>query len=527
MNNSLEQSIKIEKLQAENARLQAKLDELTAKHEWLLSKYLLQIKKVFGRSREQIDGQIVIEGIFNDAEAEADTSKQDPDVETVTEPIATIIKKYSGQRKEKLEGLPVERIEYECPEEERVCNNCGEPLPELKPEIRRRIDVIPAQVKVVEEVRHIYAGCKKCDKDDGSKIIKAQMPEAAIPHSVASEATVAYVITGKYQYGMPLYRQETQWRMADLNISRQTMANWVILAADNWLRLIYDRMHSLLIQRDIVMADESSFQVLHEKGRTAQQKSYMWLYRSGRDGPPIILFEYQQTRQATHPEKFLSGFIGYLCTDGYSGYYSLPDIINVSCFSHARRYFYDAFMSIPKDARKKTAASFIGLDYCDKLFDVEREAADMTPEERFEHRMKKSRPILDDFKHWLDLMKPDVSEKSNLGKAVNYCLKYWITLCNFMLDGRLYIDNNASERNIRGYVSGRKAWLFANTSNGATASAILYSLVLTAYANNLKPFEYIHFLLKSMPNSNVKDQAVLDSYLPWSESIPDECKLKK
>ena len=523
----MKQTVTIEKLQAENAILQAKLDELTAKHEWLLAKYMLQIRKTFRRSREQVDGQMVMEGVFNDAEAEADILQPDPDVETVTEPITAVVKKYSGQRKEKLEGLPVERIEYECPEEERVCNNCGETLPELNPEIRRRIDIIPAQVKVVEEVRHIYAGCKKCNKDDGSRITKAQMPEAAIPHSVASEATIAYVITGKYQFGMPLYRQETQWRMADLNISRQTMANWVILAADNWLRLLYDRMHILLIQRDIVMADESSFQVLHEKGRTAQQKSFMWLYRSGRDGPPIILFEYQQTRQAKHPEIFLSGFKGYLCTDGYSGYYSLPGVINVSCFSHGRRYFYDAFMSIPKEARKKTAASFIGLDYCNRLFDVEREAANMTPEGRYELRIQKSQPILDDFKRWLDLMKPDAGGKSYLGKAVNYCLNYWPTLCNFMLDGRLYIDNNASERNIKSYVTGRKSWLFANTVNGATASAISYSLVLTAYANNLKPFEYITYLLKSLPNSNVKDQAVLDSYLPWSESIPDGCKLKR
>jgi hypothetical protein len=353
------------------------------------------------------------------------------------------------------------------------------------------------------------------------------MPEAAIPHSVATEATVAYVITGKYQYGMPLYRQESQWRMADLNISRQTMANWVILAVENWLHFWYDRMHSLLIQRDIVMADESSFHVLHEKDRTAQQKSFMWLYRSGRDGPPIILFEYQQTRQAKHPESFLSGFNGYLCTDGYIGYYNMPDIINVSCFSHARRYFYDAFMSIPKNARKKTAASFIGLNYCNKLFDVEREANGMTSEERYEYRKQKSQPIIDDFKQWLDLMEPDVSEKSHLGKAVKYCLKYWFTLCNYMLDGRLYIDNNASERNIRSYVTGRKGWLFANTPKGAIASAISYSLVLSALANNLKPFEYIHYLLKSMPNSNVKDQSVLDSFLPWSDSIPDDCKLKR
>jgi hypothetical protein len=352
------------------------------------------------------------------------------------------------------------------------------------------------------------------------------MPEAAVPHSIATESTIAYVIVQKYQFGLPLNRQEAQWQMVDLRISRQNMANWVVLAANMWLRLIYERMHQILLQRDIIMADETTMQVLHEKDRPATSKSYMWLFRSGRDGPPIVLFAYHETRSAKVPEKFLGGFAGYLCTDGYRPYYKLPLVTNVSCFSHAKRKFYDAFMSLPPAARSKTAAACIGLQYCDRLFDAERAFKDMTPQERYVKRLETCRPILDDFKKWLDLMRPQAAIKSHLGGAVNYSLEYWPTLCNFLKDGRLDISNNASERNIKGYVVGRKGWLFSNTPNGATASAIAYSIVQTAIENRLKPFEYIQHLLKSMPNSNVNDQIILDSFLPWSNSIPESCKIK-
>jgi hypothetical protein len=184
-------------------------------------------------------------------------------------------------------------------------------------------------------------------------------------------------------------------------------------------------------------------------------------------------------------------------------------------------------MSLPKKARNKEAAAFRGLQFCDDLFDVERPLRKADPQERFNERLIKSQPILDKFKKWLDLMRPRAEDKSHLGVAVKYCLNQWDTLCNFMLDGRLEIDNNASERNIKGYATGRKSWLFANTPNGAVASAISYSIVQTAVANNLKPYEYIQYLLKTLPNSNVKDQAALEPFLPWSDSLPEACKLKR
>jgi transposase len=516
----------IEELEALNAKLQNQLDELTAKYEWLLEKYRLKVKQVFGRSREMVDGQIILEGVFDEAESEADTAIPDPSYEEATKDIPKRPTRYKGQKEDKFGFLPVERVEYELPEGERSCVLCEKPLPKLAPVVSRRIDVIPAQIRVIEDVRNVYAGCKCCeDEREGSGIVNAPMPERAIPRSIATESTIAYVIAQKYQFGLPLHRQEAQWQMLDINISRQTMANWVILSTDYWLRSIYERMHQLLLQRDIIMADESTLQVLKEKGRPATSNSYMWLYRSGRDGPPIVLFDYQTTRAAKHPERFLGGFAGYLCSDGYAAYYNLPSVTNCSCWSHARRKFFDALKALPKNSQTEDCAAFVGVQFCDKLFDVERELRDKTSQERFEGRLQKSEPILVEFKEWLDYMKPRAAKKTQLGTAVNYCLKYWVTLCSFMKDGRLEVDNNRSERDIKLYVTGRKGWLFSNTPGGATASAIAYSLVLTARENHLKPYEYIKFLLESLPNSDVKDQEVLDSFLPWSASIPESCKI--
>ena len=537
MGKETNQTVSIEKLQAENAllkrqledvaaRYENQLDELTAKYEWLLEKYRLKVKKVFGRSSEVVNGQILLEGVFDEAESEADPSLPEPSIEDATKDIPKRPIRYIGQKEDKFGFLPVERIDHELPEDERSCDICGTPAPELAPIVSRRIEVIPAQIKVIEDVRHVYAGCR-CEEDirEGSGIVNAPMPERAIPHSIATESTIAYVIAQKYQFGLPLYRQEAQWQMLDIRISRQTMANWIMLSADLWLRLIYERMYPLLLQRDIIMADESTLQVLEEKGRLATSKSYMWLYRSGRDGPPIVLFDYQTSRAAKHPEKFLEGFKGYLCTDGYAGYYNLPFVTNCSCWSHARRKFHDAYKALPAKAQNKTCAAYEGLQFCDRLFDVERELRNKTAQERYDGRLLKSQAILEEFKQWLNYMRPRAVKKSQLGTAVNYCLNYWDTLCNFMKDGRLECDNNRSERDIKMYAIGRKNWLFSKSAKGATASAIAYSLVMTARENGLKPFEYVKFLLESLPNLNVKDQSVLDSFLPWSDSIPQSCRI--
>lgn len=530
MKNTLNQVISTEKLKDEISELHEKISslqnekaELLAKLNWFEENFRLNQQKLYGRSSEQTvhpDQQT----LFNEAEA-LDFVKPAVSEPTVEEITYTRKKKQKGHREEMLKDLPVEIIEYKLSEEDKICDVCAGDLHEMSIEITREIEIIPPQVKVIEHRRSVYA-CRDCEKNEiTTPVVTAPMPKRTIPGSMASAATIAYIMIQKYMFGVPLYRQEQSWKQLDIEISRQTMANWLILVSMRWLSIIFERMHQLLLQHDIIHADETGVQVLHEPGRTANSESYMWLYRTGRDGPPIVLFEYQTTRARKHPQKFLQGFKGYLCTDGYQSYEGLSDIINVACLAHARRKFDEALKSLPKEVKDKPCAAKEGLDFCNKLYKIENELHDVNSEKRFEVRIEKSKPILDEFYIWLKAQRPRLTPKSTTGKAVNYCLNQWNKLNGFLLDGRLFIDNNISERSIKGFVISRKNFLFCNTPNGATASAMIYSVIETAKANNLKPFNYLTYLLKTLPNVDVKDQGVLDLLMPWSLELPESCRL--
>jgi len=222
---------------------------------------------------------------------------------------------------------------------------------------------------------------------------------------------MAYIMTQKYGAGLPLYRQEQQFKSLGIELSRQTMANWVLHGANTYLTLIYDRLHEHLLKRDILHADETTLQVLHEPGREPTTKSFFWLYRTGRDGPPIILYDYQTTRAGKHPRRFLAGFKGYLHVDGYDGYNGLSGVTLVGCWAHARRKFDEALKALPQDKRNKAVAAREGLEFCNRLFAIERELKDKTPEERYQIRQGRSRPVLEDFWAWLKKQKAKVLPK--------------------------------------------------------------------------------------------------------------------
>jgi len=227
------------------------------------------------------------------------------------------------------------------------------------------------------------------------------MPMPILPGSLASPSLVAYIMDQKYTNSLPLYRQEQQFSRLGIELSRQTMANWLLAAADPWLKIIYDRMHEHLLKRDILHVDETTLQVLKEPGRSAKFKSYMWLYRTGRDGPPIVLYDYQTTRASKHPDNFLSGFKGYLQTDGYNGYGKLTGVTLVGCWAHARRKFTEALKALPTAQKDKPVAAKVGLNYCNRLFAIERQLKDKSVKERYEKRLELAKPILDEFHIWL------------------------------------------------------------------------------------------------------------------------------
>jgi len=531
MKNTINEPLSIEQLQNEKAALQekiasleSKVTELTSRLYWFEEHFRLNQHKLYGRSSEQTVGAEQI-SLFNEAEA-LDAVKPKVPEPTIEEVTYSRKKKQKGHRDEMLKDLPVETIEYRLAEDEQVCDVCGGSLHEMSKEITKEIKIIPPQVSVVEHVRYIYS-CRDCEKNEiTTPIVTASMPKRALPGSIASAAAIAYIMTQKFMYGVPLYRQEQNWKQLDIEISRQTMANWLISASSRWLSVIFERMHGLLLQRDIICADETTLQVLHEPGRAANTKSYMWLYRTGRDSPPIVLYEYQMTRARKHPEKFLSGFKGYLCTDAYQAYDSLSGVIGVACFMHARRKFDEALKALPKEAAEKACAAKEGLKFCNRLFMIESELQDMSSEKRYEARLEKSKPVMDAFHDWLKYQRRILTPKCITGQAVNYCLNLWDKLTGFLLDGRLYIDNGISERSIKPFVISRKNFLFCNTPNGATASAMIFSIIETAKENRLKPFEYLTYLLEALPNADIDNQEVIDSLLPWSETLPESCRLK-
>jgi transposase/uncharacterized coiled-coil protein SlyX len=421
--------------------------ELDAKLKWYEEQFRLSRQKQFGASSEKTTPEQI--NLFNEVEDTVNPEVEEASIETITYQRK---KKQAGQREDKLKDLPVEVIEYRLEEHEQVCPCCQGILHEMSTQVRQEIKVIPAQVILVKHVQYIYA-CRQCEKENiTTPIIKAEMPNPILPGSLASPSILAYIMDQKYTNSMPLYRQEQQLSRLGIDLSRQTMANWLLGVADPWLKVIYDRMHEHLLKQNILHADETTLQVLKEPGRSAESKSYMWLYRTGRDGPPIVLYDYQTTRASKHPDRFLSGFKGYLQTDGYSAYGKLSGIILAGCWAHARRKLTEALKALPTAQKDKPVAASVGLDYCNKLFAIERQLKDKSDKERYEIRLEKSKPLLDEFYVWLKKQKQQALPKSAFGQAITYCLNQWDDLNHFLLDGRLEIDNNRAERSIKPFV---------------------------------------------------------------------------
>ena len=508
---------KIESFEAVVKSQQTRIDEQDALIKWYEEQLKLSKRKLFGSSSEQSPDQLRFDNMFNEIEALADPSLPEPEYEEVTYKRA----KRTGKRKDDLSGLQIKRIDYELAESERGCPKCDETMLDIGVTIRDEIEIIPAQVIHVQHATHAY-GCPKCGKDsDSAQITRADSPSPLIAASLATPSAVAHIATQKYVNGMPLYRIEKDFSYDGVVLSRQTMSNWLIHGAQTYLAAIYSLLIAFLLAEYVLHADETTVQVLHELGREAKTKSYEWVYRTGlRAGHKIVIYEYRETRGHEHPKAFLGAFKGYLHCDGHDAYHKLPpDIIVVGCWSHMRRYFENLYDTIPRDKREGSNAER-GLVYCNLLFAYEHEFRDLSPEERYEKRLKFSKPVSDEFFEWAGSIQ--ALPKSLLGKAVTYATLQRKYLENIYLDGRLEISNNACERAVKPFVQGRKLWLFSNTPNGAESSSIYYSIMETAKENGLNPFQYMKFLLEKLPSANYSE---LEELLPWSESLPDQCRV--
>lgn len=499
-----------------------RITELEQQIQWLMSQIRLAKHQQFGASSEQTN----VEQMSLFSEAEVTVNPAEP--ESSLSKVKAYYRKKTRLMTDKLpEDLSVEIIEHELPETERLCPDCGGQLHTMGRETREELKIIPAKAMIVRHVRHIYA-CRNCEEtSEHTPVVKADIPEPVIKGGFAAPETIAHIAVQKFMMASPLYRQEQEWKQNGIQLSRQTMSNWLIKASESWLEPIYEEMKQRMCGHDVVHGDETVLQVLKEPGKTAQSKSYMWLYRTSGDVKhQIVLYDYQPDRKHTHPEEFLKGFSGYLHADGYDGYHKLPDnIIVVGCWAHLRRKLFDALKTLPRNKQSSSYAAK-GVGYCDRLFQLEKQFALLAPEERLKERVRLSKPLINEFYEWI--IRLNALPNSLLGKAAYYAQSQRKYLERYLLDGRLEISNNRAERSIKPFVIGRKNWLFSNTPSGARASAVYYSIVFTAIENGLNPFEYLRWTFANAPNLGKPGYAAtIADLLPDSAKIPEKAFVLK
>ena len=496
-----------------------KIAELESRVDLLMEALRLARHKQFGASSEKSEDTLIeqLSFLFNEAEVFSAAEKD-------AEENVTVAAAHKRHKKHEYtldtipEGIATKQVEHRLEGEDLVCPQCGDTMTEIGKEVVRTLEIIPAQTIVREDIYYTYA-CKRCSEsaDEGCEtpVVKAPREKNIIPGSFATPKAIAHIMTQKFVMGAPLYRQEQEVNRKGIRLSRQTMSNWILKATEDYLAPVYEQLHKELLARDVLHADETTLQVLHEPGKAPQSESYMWLYRtSGDTDKPIVLYEYQPGRGAKNPKEFLAGYKGYLHTDGYAGYHDLgKDITVVGCWAHARRKFDEAVKSLPKGKAKGSSASR-GLTYCNLLFGIEQELVEKTTEDRYEERLKQAKPVLDAMLSWANSR--TAAPKSALGKAFHYLKEQWPYLTNYLKDGRLEISNNRAERSIKPFVIDRKNFLFANTPKGSTGSAIMFSLIQTAIENGLDPYRYLTWLLKQAKDADMTDSRVVQNLLPWN-----------
>lgn len=502
----------IESLPDDPILLKKLLAERDATIAYLTEQFRLAQHKQFGKSAEGYPGQ---GELFNEVEQLVDQLEAEP---SDAEKESITYERKKPVRKPLPKDLPRDIIIHDLADEDKSCDDCGHELHRMGEDKSEQLEFIPAQIKVIEHVRPKYS-CRHCEQHATKVTIKqAPVPASPIPKSFATPSLLSQIITSKYQYGLPLYRQESLFKEYGIPLSRQTMSSWLLRCAD-LLKPLYDKLHQILLLQGVIQADETTLKVI-ESDKT---KCYMWLYCTGTDSPEnnyseipnIVLYDFYESRASQCAITFLQGHSGYLQVDGYQGYESTQATL-AGCWAHARRKFKEADIVQGKGKPKAGKATW-AMSHIKKLYRIEALIKDKTPVEKQVYRAEHATPLLEEYKTWLDKSILQVPPKSALGKALAYSLNQWPKLTRYLEDGHLNIDNNRAERAIKPFVIGRKNWLFSNTTSGAHASSVLYSIVETAKANNLVPFDYLHQVLSVLSMGN--DDDTLTALLPWNVSL--------
>lgn len=380
------------------------------------------------------------------------------------------------------EQLPRRRIEHVPPPEELVCS-CGQPMRRFAEDKTEVLEYVPASVVVLEHVRPKYS-CPHCQ----DQVVSQPAPHLPIEQGRPGPGMLAYVLASKYADHLPLHRLQGILQRCGIRPARSTLCGWVEQAAKA-LQPIVEEMKRQVLKSPIVQSDDTPIPVLC-KGKPHTRRGAMWVYLD----QDHVIFEYTPTRAGTGPQNFLSGYKGYLQGDAYRGYdalFSSGTIIEVGCWAHLRRYFVDAQLSEPGYAAQ--ALALIG-----QLYKVDRDAREqgLDASARLVLRQQRAGPIVAELRQWIDELRPRILPKSPLGQALTYAHNQWRALNRFLEDGRLELDNNASERSLRRVAVGRKNWMFAGSDEGARRAAIIYSLVASCCLHGVDPFGYLRDVLE-------------------------------
>ena len=510
-------------------KMQDQISEQTVAIQNLTEQIAIMNTKTFGKKSEkfQIDADQLnfFTEIFNEAESLIDGQLSiEPSMDEVIVP-AHKRRKRKGKIDEDLMDLDTKIIEHTLTDEE-LSGYFPEGYKRLPDEVYKKLELIPAVFEVHEHHIAVYKG-------KNGKIVKAEHPKEMLNGSIATPSIVSAVIHGKYTNAVPLYRQEQEFARNDVNISRQTMANWVITSAERYISLVYDRMKEELLKSPVIHADETPVMVSKD-GREGMHKNYMWVYRSGSmcKANQAVLYDYQKTRKADAPREFLADFDGKLVCDGYQVYHTLEKRDDTGfkvagCWAHARRPFAQVYKSLGEEKAAGTVAAE-ALVQIQNIYHTDNGLQKLPLSQRKVRRKTLVKPLVDTFFKWCRNSAGRVPPSSGTADSIKYCMNQEKYLRVFLEDPQIPLDNNLAEQAIRPFCVGKKNWKLIDTVHGAQASAILYSIVETAKANDLNIYNYFKHLLTEIPkHMDDTDLGFLDSMLPWSKKLPAECRKKK
>jgi transposase len=497
------------------AELQRVLDETAADYNQLQQKYdelaetlALLRRYVFGPRRERLVDDPDQGHLFDlhDAAIEPITPTP-PEPDTAATKATPKTARPRGRNS--LDHLPHNRIEHDLPEAEKTCSCCGGMKQRIGEDLSRELEFTPAKLEVNVHVLPKYA-CPKCR--DG--VASPPVPPKPVPGGIAGPGLVSFVLVSKFADHLPLYRLEDILFRHGVSLSRSTLCDWVRNAA-MLLDPLAELQRTRVLQSDVLWTDDTHVMVLGGKN-PGSTRARFWAYIS-EGAAPYSVYDFTMSRARDGPASFLKDYRGFLHADAYGGYDGIflnsdGAILEVACWAHARRKFYEARPNAPREANQI-------LEWIWQLYDLEDRAHDVTAMERQALRERESVPILDRIEAYIDELSPRVLPKSALGKALTYARNQRAALRRYVTDGRLSIDNNVSERTLRLQAIGRKNWEFLGSEQAGPRAAVLFTILAGAKRHRLEPWAYLRDVLLRLSAGETDLEALLPDR--WGATHPE------